>query len=400
MQRIVSLGLLLLAGAGASADAVPGKRELTVAETAGIRRFGYPVHVILDLPGDVTAKDRFRLLAEGKPVAAQFRLLAGQKRKAALDFTVSLGPLEKKRYAVEFGPLVEAGPETKGGMKLEENRETFAIHSGGMVYVVPRNLEGLLGEVRDGQTRYTRPGSAGLGLRTGKRALHSVGGAGFKGQVVRQGPLAVALRFEGETRLPDSKKVTSVVEMTFPRSKSWIEVNWLLSGPDRKAVRALEVALGLRATGNPTLVDFGAGSLVYTTLTKGRSAVLRARASKLRSVPRWQVFTGRGNDLHPFVIPSATDRGGAEGWAHLMDRQRCTALAVDRFGTSRFEDEIRLDADGGVRLRRGTAERVESPTEYRFWLHFVTMPVQVGALTSPQSMKAPLKVEVIPSARR
>ena len=29
----------------------------------------------------------------------------------------------------------------------------------------------------------------------------------------------------------------------------------------------------------------------------------------------------------------------------------------------------------------------------RFWLHFVTAPVQVGAVTSPQSMLAPLDVE-------
>ena len=28
-----------------------------------------------------------------------------------------------------------------------------------------------------------------------------------------------------------------------------------------------------------------------------------------------------------------------------------------------------------------------------FWLHFVTMPVQVGAATSPQAMQNPLRVE-------
>ena len=30
----------------------------------------------------------------------------------------------------------------------------------------------------------------------------------------------------------------------------------------------------------------------------------------------------------------------------------------------------------------------------RFWLHFVDVPVQVGAVTSPQAMLAPLLVEV------
>ena len=29
----------------------------------------------------------------------------------------------------------------------------------------------------------------------------------------------------------------------------------------------------------------------------------------------------------------------------------------------------------------------------RFWLHFVSMPVQVGAATSPQSMQSPLVID-------
>jgi len=82
----------------------------------------------------------------------------------------------------------------------------------------------------------------------------------------------------------------------------------------------------------------------------------------------------------------------AEGWAHLMDKQRCTAVAVADFGR-RVGDSIQLDADGRMRLDRG-ANLWAEPRSLRFWLHFVDAPVQVGALTSPQSMMAPLEVEV------
>jgi hypothetical protein len=33
------------------------------------------------------------------------------------------------------------------------------------------------------------------------------------------------------------------------------------------------------------------------------------------------------------------------------------------------------------------------PKRLKFWLHFVPMPVQIGAVTSPPSMLAPLVVE-------
>ncbi len=384
---------ILLAPLGLSAARGEGKLALTVKEAAGIRRFGYPVHAAFLLPGAARDRDRFRLLADGKPVAAQFRLLSSDrgKREVAVDFTVNHAPLEEKTYTIEYGPKVEAGPEPKAGMKLEQGKESFTIRSGGMVYVVPRNLEGLLAEVRDGKKVFTRSGSVGLTVLAGKKA-HAVGGPGFRGHVTRQGPLAVALRFEGETALPDGKTMASIVELTFPRSKSWVEVNWrprLVEGVD-----GLAADLNLLVQGAPTLVDFGAASLVYTTLNRGQSALLRARPThpRLGGHP-WEVHTGRGAALRPFVLPPPGRNEPAEGWAHLMDRQRCTALAVDRFGRA-SEDEIRLDADGRLRLRRLPARGAGGLNAFRFWLHFVDMPVQIGALTSPQSMLAPLAVEV------
>jgi len=98
MRCAMLLLLLVPAGVSRGDEATAGKLELIVEETAGIRRFGYPVYVALPLPRDPSVKDRFRLKSGGKPVAAQFRLLSGAKRKVALDFNVSLGPLEKKQW--------------------------------------------------------------------------------------------------------------------------------------------------------------------------------------------------------------------------------------------------------------------------------------------------------------
>ena len=54
---------------------------LVLRETAGLRRFGFPVHMLL--PGDLPGRNA-RLLREGQPVDAQFRRVAGADGRPAL----------------------------------------------------------------------------------------------------------------------------------------------------------------------------------------------------------------------------------------------------------------------------------------------------------------------------
>lgn len=386
--------LTLLLALAATEAARGEELTLTVKETAGIRRFSYPVSVKLELPRAATDKDRFRLVADGKATPAQFVVLKDRK-SVALDFTASLGPFDKQIYLVEYGPKVEEGPKAKGEMKIDQGKEEVTISSGGMKYVVPAKLTGLLLEVKDGKKSFTRPGSAGLGLRLGKETIHTIGprSSNFEYRVTRQGPYAVALRFEGVEKLKEGR-VIWVVEMTFPRSKSWVEVNWTLEA-DKVKLDGLLVDLNLLATSPPTLADFGAGSMVYAKLEKGQSAALRARPShqKEAKAPLWEVLLGKSDSLRSFVRAAPDRAVPAEGWAHLMDRQRCTAIAVDGFGKA-HADELRLDDDGRLMIRRSPAVLPLTMKGLRFWLHFVDVPVQVGAVTSPQAMMAPLEVEV------
>jgi hypothetical protein len=341
------------------------------------------------LPREATEKDRFRLLDDGKPIAAQFRLLKDDKKAVALDFAVSLGPLATRKLKVEYGEKVEAGPEPKSGIKLEEGKEAFTVTSGGMKYVVRRDLKGLLDSVRDSEKVFVREKSGGL--RIGKNVR--LGEGKVKASVVRSGPLAVALRFESEDADKEEGKFASVVLMTFPRSKSWVEVEWTVKGD----ASMMAADLNLVATASPTVADFGAGSAVYTTLKKGQSARLLGLPGGGHGFNQgppasWKVQTGEKERWSDLAVSKKSEKGQhAEGWAHLMDRHRCTAIAVADFGRG-YGDEIRLDADGRLRIVRG-ANRW-SDRLIHFWLHFVDAPVQVGALTSPQSMMAPLQVEV------
>lgn len=369
--------LIVLTGFLLSPVAVAETRTLTVQETAGLRRFGYPVHTLLSWKG-ISDKDRFRLLEDGKPVVAQFRPFG---KGVALDFNVSIGPKKSKIFKVEYGADVVPGPELRGGMTVEESDETITVRTGGMAYVVRRDLGGLLDNVRSAKMRYLRLGSSGLTVDN----VPIMGTDKEKVQVAYHGPLTTLLRL---ARRPGGGLDSPVVvELTFPRSKSWVEVLVRRDNPGKKPpTKAITASLNLEVESKPTLVDFGTASVTYTTLATNEAASLTCSG-----VGRWEVRTGKPPKLDPFAV--ATFGSAIGGWAHLMDNKRCTALAIDRFGLH-SRDSILAEANGKLTWSREFDRNPEASRSLRFWLHFVSMPVQVGAVTSPQSMMAPLQVEV------
>jgi hypothetical protein len=188
--------------------------------------------------------------------------------------------------------------------------------------------------------------------------------------------------------------------LTFPSSKSWVEALWTVDDP-AGAVGGMGLDLNLALAGSPTLVDLGANSTVYATLKENERVDLRAGKApgeeELQAA--WVVRKGAGEALEPFALEAHAEGAPpapAEGWAHVMDSTRATACAVDRFGRDAL-DKIEVDGRGRVRIGREFAGANAAPAKgtkaLRFWFHFVTMPVQVGAATSPQAMLAPLQVE-------
>ena len=184
----------------------------------------------------------------------------------------------------------------------------------------------------------------------------------------------------------------------FPVTKSWVEVDWLVTDPeDNVAAIGAELNLNLDEPQShaPTLVDFGATSLVYAVLRAGQRAELRAGSVVgPDSEFAWQVHDGRGEQLKPFVFgPRRTAaQTQPEGWAHLMDQRSCLALAVHEFA-QHGEDRIRVAAEGQVQIQRVFREQVDgSSKRLRFWMHFVYFPPHRSAATSPQAMQNPLVV--------
>lgn len=379
-----------------SDSAAAQKLELEVRETAGIRRFGYPIAVKLPESLASAAAGHFRLRDGDKPLPAQFRLEKTANDNGAwwLDFNVSMMPGEVRTFVVEYGPDVAADAEPPG-LELEDTSDGFVVRNRQHItWTVGRDPRGLLRAVEAGGLQHLRPEGVGLAIEKPDGTPYKIDAKAVRARVLRRGPLAIAIRYELTPTSGPLAELKSAVDLTFPASKSWVRVDWRIDDPRNRvgSIRAT-IAQNLDApTGpQPTLVDFGASSLVYMSLMPGMTGKLRANGATPRS---WEVLRGAKERLEPFVSrPDDSSAGGAEGWAHVMDHKRCLALAVDGFGDGRA-DSIETTAEGDVTIARKFSTAYAGANRCRFWLHFVGFPPHVGAVTSPQSMLAPLAVRV------
>lgn len=393
--------------------------EIEVSETAGIRRFNHPTTMTFNLTESVSEETSFRLLDNGQPIEAQFRSEGSHRERLRwwLDFPTSLLPYETKRFTIEYGLDVPAGPERKSGHKLTQTDDAYQITNAPWItWTIRRNLQGLIHSVNYNRAEQLRPSSNGLMMidRDGKpHPLYGENGSETVGRVLRDGPQAVGLQFETTSTKPGLRGVYSIVDLHFPVSRSWIEIDWRVVDPKGKAdtlALELDLALDEPTSQSPTLVDFGAATLVYSVLRPGQQAALEGPSlvqdqdPSTSSKHMWSVSRGPANNLQPFVVAPLDSDRNAEGWAHIMDRQWCGALAMDGFGRH-AQDHIRLSAEGHVSLQRSYDSQQNSSatnTEKRFrvWLHFIPFPPQHGAATSPQSMQNPLEVRVIDVTKR
>jgi hypothetical protein len=372
-------------------------------ETAGLRRFGYPVHGTLPIEVAMPGWG-FRLLQGENEIPAQFRPIEGSDRRqsVALDFTTSMSPFEVAEYSVEFGPTVKSTIQSTQGLTTEQRDGQFLISNPPhLTYRVPENLTGLVTSIATTTLDFLRADSLGLFIiRRGSPTKIPLkldrGGRTESTGWTRRGPIAVGLRFEGTIPSANSQRSRTSVELTFVGSKSWIETCWSIEDAEDQ-IETIGVDLNLKVEGAPTLVDCGASTTVYSHLRKTESLIFTGnpRSPNMKR-PRWLIEQGVGVDRKPYAVASPNSPI-PEGWIHVMDRSRCSALAVKDFCKS-TTDRFLVEATGHIAFERQfepvpASSAARSPKRMTFWIHVVPMPVQVGAVTSAQSMLSPLKLE-------
>lgn len=389
----------------AHGSAIAQTLKLEVRETAGIRRFGYPIAIKLPESISGATTGHFRLRDGDKPLPAQFRQEKNENDAGAwwLDFNVNMMPGEVRTFVLEYGPDVAEYAEPPG-LELEELPDGFIIRNRKYIsWNLGRDLRGLLQSVAAGELQHLRREGVSLAI-AGPNEPYEIDAKAVHARVIRSGPLTIAIRYEFKPTSGPLAELKSAVDLTFPVSKSWVQVDWRIDDPRNRldSIRAtIAQNLDVPTEARPTLIDFGASSLVYMSLTQGMIGKLHANTVRPRSngspSQSWEVLRGTKDRLGPFVNrPAGSVSGDAEGWAHIMDRGRCLALAVDEFGDA-GADSIETTAEGDLTLARKFASDEAGGLKVkrcRFWLHFVGFPPHLTAATSPQAMLSPLAVRV------
>jgi hypothetical protein len=387
--------------------------QIEVREAAGIQRFGYPVAA--EFRAMVAIKPESLLLLDGqRELTAQFTRLAGSAGAAdvlwSVDFSIDLLPGETRTLAIDERAESSPPGTRKTGLRVEQSEHAIRVLHPALEFRLADDLGGLLNAILVRGDAFLVAGSPGLvmQLRDGRNVAFAETAkepGGSPARIIKSGPLAAAVQFQGRKEISQGNTVRSTVDLDFPLGKSWVRVDWQLDDPT-DAVAELSGELRLRLDDKedpPILADVGAAGWTYATLGPEDHLIFRAgpkldpNAASAESA--WQVDRMLAGRVVPFALPPQVGLDIApQGWGHLMDAKRATAIAVDRFAHS-TNDTIELGGQGRVRLRRAFAPQPKGNStvakRLTFWLHVVSSPPQRGAATSPQSMLFPPEVRVV-----
>lgn len=326
-------------------------QSIVVTEAAGLRRFGYPVTASLELAqGQVPSIDKIRLLdASSQEVAAQFTALSlwpdGSVRACDVDFVTGIGPQEIQSFRIEAGVSPKQAMPT--GLTVKETDEAIMVVSSSMQHRIRRDSRPLLESITfDGDEFLAKDGVVASAKVT-------------EAKVVKRGPFNVTIEM-------------GPIRLEYVSSKSWVKLTQSVESTEVLAVEGQ-----FHVTSAPLMWDFGLGSWLYGTSDDVRDVVQAGKEESL-----WQVVTTAPDESPSLYATSAH----FDGCGHLADQERVTAFGI---ANCRSLDDVKIHLRGDGHLRLSARSR-----ELTVFFHLVSQPTQVTAVTSPQSMVAPLMVSV------
>lgn len=315
----------------------------SVTETAGLRRFGYPVTASLESgTGVITDTEKLRLLAaDGKEVPAQFTAMSkwpdGSLRRLDVDFSPSPGPRETLTYRVEIGK--EPTQPLRAGLSVTEKADEFIVESAAIRHRIRRDGKPLLTSIAFGENEFI--GAHGIRTTLQPDTI----------EIVKRGPFNVTLKLGS-------------IQLEYVNTKSWVKITQHANDE-----RELAVDAHFNLTKLPLLWDFGAGSWLYGNMSKpGQTVTLQHRKAA------WDILTAPDT-----VFATAPT---FDGCGHLSDAGHVAAFGIAKAAN---DTEVKLSADGRIHV----AARRRELTVY---FHVVGQPIPVTAVTSPQAMISPLVV--------
>jgi hypothetical protein len=361
-----------------SAQRVPFR----VRETAGIRRFGYLATARLPLPPGALkdAKNTRVLDAQGKAASAQITAVEkhadGSVKWLEVDMNLSPAPLETMEFQLEYGANVTHAPPPRG-LTLAETAETFQVST---YYTIRKDGNPLVQRVNYGRD-YVKEGGINIIAKEGTVEHRLRDAKNLKWTVEKQGALQVRLHCEGEYPAPGGNApLPFALTLEFSNSKSWVGITHVVRG-NRKVALSLVSHFNLNGQ---LLWDADVGYWLYGVVNPDEQMTFSQTSDA------WMCKSGKAGLETPYAA-NAADNRRSKGWGHFQESKddgNVVAFGIADFGAN-GEHTFTLRSDGTMTVQR----EPQANLQLRAFFHFIPVPLQRTAHTSPPSMMLPLEAK-------
>ena len=380
--------------ANVCADAqVPKRVTLQVKESAGIRRFAYPVSARVPFArGVLKSTSNVRLLLNDMEVPAQVSPEAnwpdGSIQSLVVDFNTNSAPLEQQTFRLEYGDDIALRTSPRG-LTVTETEDAIQVGNvrfGKRASPLIQSVKYRQEDIGSGKNGFTVTDSSGkshdlvLDTKTGKI------------QVVKAGPLSILIRYSGELSL-DGNRLPFTINVEMRNGKTWTKCTASVNDPGKR-IREIAFHSPLSFSEYPRLWDFGTGSWTYGFFRNATDSVVLTQVVRRSGVGDWQIKSGTKGQEQPYEVAAGPRPKIAEGWGHIQDAKEVIAFGFDDFAAQPGTYTMSLDGQGQASFIFTASER-RTLHQITVYEHYVPSPVPIVAITSPVSMLHPLTVSVI-----
>lgn len=381
LRMLLMVGLAIGCGDLVRAQEPAQAVAIQVRESAGIRRFGYPVTAVIPLPrGAIQSTKSVRLLnSDGKPLAAQTTATEkhgdGSLKQIEVDFNFSPGPLEVSNLKLEYGPNINA-VEPKQGLTFSESDDAYQVSA----YTIRKDARPLISSVRYGRECLRAGGLGVVAWRDGAELTASK----RSWTIEKQGPFDVRLRCDGVYARPENTgEMKFTLSLEFVSSKSWVGLRHSVESKPGEQI-ALGIVGDFKLDGR-LLWDTDCSYWLYGVLESGEQMNFAQREEG------WSCKLGKAGQESLYAA-NTSDNNRARGWGHFQEaRENGNVVAFGFAGPSTTHGySVNLGGDGKLLMRSAAGD--VKPVRLDAFFHFIPVPTQHTARTSPAAMMSPLVV--------
>lgn len=358
--------------------------RIRVKETAGIRRFLYPLTAEARL-GDLPLSSLRLITRDGQPLPVQatsHTICSDGSRKYRLDFAVSLMPLEvletiltTEGQNAEVPDPLNFTPTPDGGLKNRQARFHVSLDGdsniNGVVYDGIAHLQG--------RSKITRNGYEAKAV-LGYSPLSDCPMAGW---------IDNDCEFDEEIFPVDS---VASIRTEITACKSWVAARYWLN--KWRSGDEIVFTLPLTVTAPTLTCDFGAGGGIYGKLDAANAEIIwRTEFDAENGAAKWTVENSGRVDY----VGEAASRQAylPQRWFHVVDSDKALAAAITHVPDACETLTVTLKANGDVRVSFTMGEQTKGAATFGVCWHFLNDVPAVAAATNPQSILLPPTVEVL-----